>query len=133
MKSKNRDKPENKAAALKFDGINAPKLVAKGSGEQAKQIIQLALENNVHIHNDPMLVSVLSRLELGEEIPEQLYLTVAKIIAFAYFLQSQKSDGYHTPTSSILNSVEPDNIIDPNSNDNSSTQFLNHEKSDSEE
>lgn len=80
------------AAALKYDGKNAPTLVAKGTGALAKQIIEKAIENDVHVHNDPVLLEVLSRLELGEEIPEQLYLAVAKIIAFAYFLQGKHPD-----------------------------------------
>ena len=80
---------DTKATALKYDGEAAPKLVAKGSGLVAEQIIAVAKENNIHIHNDPILLEVLSRLELGDEIPQQLYLAVAKIIAFAYFLQGK--------------------------------------------
>ena len=78
-----------KAAALKYDGTQTPRIVAKGEGNVAERIIQLAKENDIHIHNDPILLQVLSRLELGDEIPEQLYLAVAKIIAFAYFLQDK--------------------------------------------
>lgn len=85
---------QNKAAALKYDGQNAPQLVAKGSGELADKIIELAKKHNIHVHQDPMLLEVLSNLELGDEIPEELYLAVAKIIAFAYFLQGKHPD-YH--------------------------------------
>lgn len=81
-----------KAAALKYDGVNAPRLVAKGDGPLAEQIVALAEENEVHVHYDPLLLDVLSRLELGDEIPETLYLAVAKIIAFAYFLQGKHPD-----------------------------------------
>ena len=94
--------PPPKAAALKYDGENAPVMVAKGSGELAKQIIEEAKANDVHIHNDPTLIEVLSRLELGDEIPENLYLAVAKIIAFAYFLQ-----GKH-PENCIPNHNQPE-------------------------
>jgi|GEM_PF-94734 len=83
---------KNKAAALKYDGENAPKLVAKGSGQLAEKIIEQARMHDVHIHNDPMLIEVLSKLELGDEIPRPLYLAVAKIIAFAYFLQGKHPD-----------------------------------------
>ncbi len=79
----------NRAAALKYDGKKAPTIVAKGTGSIAKKIIDIAEKNDVHIHNDPLLLEVLSNLELGDEIPEQLYLAVAKIIAFAYFLQGK--------------------------------------------
>ncbi|MFT6732202.1 MAG: flagellar biosynthesis protein [Polaribacter sp.] len=78
-----------KAAALKYDGRNTPKIVAKGDGELAQKIVSLAKENDVHIHYDPLLIDVLSRLELDEEIPETLFLAVAKIIAFAYYLQGK--------------------------------------------
>ncbi|TQV71423.1 hypothetical protein FLL45_19910 [Aliikangiella marina] len=89
--------PPAKAAALKYDGENAPTIVAKGSGELAKEIIAAAEANDVHIHNDPTLIEVLSRLELGDEIPENLYLAVAKIIAFAYFLQGKHPDYQKAP------------------------------------
>lgn len=78
-----------KAAALKYDGTNTPKLIAKGEGEIAKEIVSIAQQNDVHIHYDPLLLDVLSRLEMGDEIPETLYLAVAKIIAFAYYLQGK--------------------------------------------
>ena len=81
-----------KAAALKYDGINTPKLIAKGDGAMAQQIVSLAEENDVHIHYDPLLLNVLTQLELGDEIPETLYLAVAKIIAFAYYLQGKHPD-----------------------------------------
>ena len=81
-----------KAAALKYDGKNTPKITAKGDGELAQKIVSLAKENDVHIHYDPLLIDVLSRLELDEEIPETLFLAVAKIIAFAYYLQGKHPD-----------------------------------------
>lgn len=81
-----------KAAALKYDGVNTPKLIAKGDGQLAEQILALAAENEVHVHYDPLLLDVLTRLELGDEIPETLYLAVAKIIAFAYYLQGKHPD-----------------------------------------
>ena len=89
---KKNSKKNSKAAALHYDGKNSPKVVAKGSGLLAEKIIMSAEEHNIHIHKDPILLEVLSKLELGDEIPEQLYLTVAKIIAFAYFLQGKHPD-----------------------------------------
>lgn len=90
------------AAALKYDGHNTPSLVAKGQGEVAEKIIQIAHEHDIHIHSDPVLLSVLSQLELGQEIPKELYLAVAKIIAFAYFLQDKHPDNtIHSKISSI--------------------------------
>ncbi len=90
----NQPPTKTKAAALKYDGEHTPKVVAKGEGELAEEIIKIAKQNQVHIHYDPLLLEVLSRLELNEEIPETLYLAVAKIIAFAYYLQGKHPKGY---------------------------------------
>ncbi|MGH1462441.1 MAG: EscU/YscU/HrcU family type III secretion system export apparatus switch protein [Neptuniibacter sp.] len=83
-----------KAIALKYDqdGSHAPLIVAKGMGEIAEQIIQLAEENNIHIHESPELVEVLIRLELGDEIPESLYRAIAEVIAFAYSLKQDQNE-----------------------------------------
>ncbi|MCV2401367.1 EscU/YscU/HrcU family type III secretion system export apparatus switch protein [Marinomonas sp. C2222] len=76
-----------KAVALKYDYTKAPTVVAKGSGQLAEKIMAVAKENNVMLHQSPELVEMLSTLELGEEIPEALYLAVAEIIAFAHSLK----------------------------------------------
>jgi flagellar biosynthesis protein len=92
------------AAALKYDGINAPTLIAKGQADIAEKIIAEAKAHNIHIHQDPVLLSVLSQLDLGQEIPHQLYLAVAKIIAFAYFLQGKHPD-YNTNNESYTTDI----------------------------
>jgi len=85
------DKPEErqKAIALNYDHDRPPTLTAKGQGLIAEQIIALAKENDIHIHESPELVEVLLRLELGEEIPENLYRAIAEVIAFAYSLKQE--------------------------------------------
>lgn len=98
----------SKAVALKYDGENAPKVVAKGNNNVAEEIVSIAEQNDVHVHYDPLLLNVLSKLELGDEIPETLYLAVAKIIAFAYYLQGKHPDS----NAPIANSVE--NLVDMN-------------------
>ncbi|WP_444998166.1 EscU/YscU/HrcU family type III secretion system export apparatus switch protein [Aliikangiella sp. IMCC44359] len=115
------ESPQSKAAALKYDGKNAPKLVAKGQGQLAQKIIETAKKNDIHIHNDPILLEVLARLELGDEIPHSLYLAVAKIIAFAYFLQGKHPDyenSPHSPTpqeENLLNHTQsPSGYIEKN-------------------
>ncbi len=77
---------DKKAVALKYEKYkdNAPKVVAKGKGEVAKKIIEVAKEHGVYIKEDPDLVEVLSGLDLYEEIPEDLYKVVAEILAFIY-------------------------------------------------
>lgn len=86
---------ENKqAVALKYDQEKgtAPKLIAKGKGFIAEQILALAQEHDIHIHENPELLEVLIRLELGDEIPETLYRAIAEVIAFAYNLKHNSDD-----------------------------------------
>ena len=82
------------AVALKYDGKNSPKVTAKGSQELAEQIIELAKKHNVPLSENKELVTLLSTLELGEEIPEILYLAVAEVIAFAYMLKGKVPEGF---------------------------------------
>ena len=74
------------AAALKYDieKDNAPNLIAKGKGELAKKIISQAEKNNIPIEEDEDIVEVLLQLELGAEIPEELYQTVAELLSFIF-------------------------------------------------
>jgi len=73
-----------KAIALHYDYNNAPVITAKGAGYVAERIMQVAEEHGVLLHKSPELVEVLGSLELGDEIPEALYLAVAEIIAFSH-------------------------------------------------
>ncbi|MGI2197798.1 EscU/YscU/HrcU family type III secretion system export apparatus switch protein [Shewanella baltica] len=77
------------AVALSYDGRNAPKIVATGEGLIAEEIIALAKANGVYIHQDPHLSHFLQLLELGEEIPKELYLLIAELIAFVYILDGK--------------------------------------------
>ncbi|MBR7888668.1 EscU/YscU/HrcU family type III secretion system export apparatus switch protein [Marinomonas sp. A79] len=79
-----------KAIALRYDYSSAPTVTAKGSGKIAEKIMAVAKENDVLLHQSPELVEMLSSLELGEEIPEALYLAVAEIIAFAHNLKKHQ-------------------------------------------
>ncbi len=83
---------EKSAVALRYDAEagSAPKVVAKGRGLIAEQILALAEEHNIHIHQSPELIEVLIRLELGDEIPEALYRAIAEVIAFAYGLKKEE-------------------------------------------
>lgn len=75
-----------KAVAILYDSQStaSPKVVATGKGEVARKIIEVAREAGVHIQEDANLVELLSKIELGEEIPTELYQTVAEILAFVY-------------------------------------------------
>ena len=77
------------AVALFYDGVTTPTLSAKGAGDLAEKIITLAKEYDIPIHEEPGLVSVLAKLKLGEEIPRELYIAVAEVIAFAYMIKGK--------------------------------------------
>lgn len=73
------------AVALRYaDGDRAPKILASGAGEIAKRIIRLAEDNNIPVSRDDSLVDILSKLDVGYEIPAETYRAVAEILAFLY-------------------------------------------------
>ncbi len=80
------------AAALKYDAKKdaAPRVTARGRGLIAEKIIQLARKNDVPIKSDPALVQVLSKLDLDEQIPAELYKAVAEILAFVYTVNGKR-------------------------------------------
>ena len=82
----NDDNIASQAVALFFDGQHAPQVIAKGHGEDAQRIIDVAKENHIPLLDNPELVKLLAKLELEDEIPTSLYSTIAHIIAFAYEL-----------------------------------------------
>ncbi len=79
-----------RAVALHYNGRGAPRLVAKGGGEVAEQIIKTALEHGVPLQEDPALVAALARIDLGREIPRELYVAVAQVLAFAWSVTGRK-------------------------------------------
>ncbi len=86
------------AIALHYDGIKAPVVTAKGSGDVAKRIIEIAKEHNIPLKEDAALVELLAQLQLGDDIPEPLFIAVAEVIAFAYFLSGKRPEGYEKTT-----------------------------------
>lgn len=86
---KKKYQPPPSAVALHYDGKNAPAVIAKGSGESARQILAIAEKHNIPLREDPELLGLLARLDLGQQIPENLYLAVAQIIAFAYYISGK--------------------------------------------
>ncbi len=80
-----------KAAAIKYDQAQsmAPKVVAKGKGRIAEQIIQVARENDVPLHEDGNLAAILEAMELETEIPAELYRAVAEVLVFIYRLNGK--------------------------------------------
>lgn len=79
------DKPK-KAVALRYDEQKdeAPRILASGSGLIAKTILEKAKEAGIHIQENPDLIELLSKVPVGEQIPPELYQTVAEVLAFVY-------------------------------------------------
>jgi flagellar biosynthesis protein len=83
-------KKQDTALALKYQpkSDNAPRVTAKGKGKVAEKIIEIAKKNNIYIHNDPDLIEILSQLDINDEIPPDLYIVAAELLAFVYSLNS---------------------------------------------
>lgn len=87
------EKKKNKSAiALSYDPEEeAPKVIASGKGILADKIIEKAKESNVPVHRDDKLAATLSKLEIGDMIPPELYEAVAEILVFVDALEKIKS------------------------------------------
>jgi flagellar biosynthesis protein len=85
-------KKPKKAVALKYKPGNdhAPRVTAKGTGRLAERIIEMARKHGIPVKDDPDLVEVLSRLDLHDQIPPELYVVVAELLAFVYRLNQKK-------------------------------------------
>ena len=75
-----------KAAALKYEREKdrTPRLVAKGTGPIAEKIVELARKAGVEVLEDRELVEFLVALNVGQEIPPELYKAVAEVLAYVY-------------------------------------------------
>ena len=85
-----KDKQKRKGAvALRYNEARdqAPVVVAKGWGEIAQKILDLARENDIPLYEDSDLLEVLSKLDITEEIPPELYQAVAEVLAYVYRLK----------------------------------------------
>ena len=80
------------AVALEYDpSEEAPKIIATGKGVLAEKIIEKAKEANVPIHEDEKLAKTLSKLEIGDMIPPELYEVVAEILVFVDDMDRMKA------------------------------------------
>lgn len=93
------EQKDKKAVALTYEPnkYQAPRVIAKGTGEVADKIINKAKEHNIKIHEDKALIQLLYQLEINEQIPEKLYPVIAEIFALVYqaeqILERVKNDG----------------------------------------
>ena len=89
------NKTQRSATALQYEGKQAPTVTAQGHAELADEIVALAREHGVLIHEDEELTKLLRQIELGDQIPKELYLLIAELIAFSYVLQGKFPDEWH--------------------------------------
>lgn len=88
---KSNDQSRQRAVALQYDGgVAAPIVVASGMGTLAEKIVETAIEHEVPVFEDHGLATVLSQLELGQEIPDELYQAIVDI--YVYFLNYSLKD-----------------------------------------
>lgn len=83
------------AVSLHYDGENAPTVSAKGEGDIARRILEIASAHDIPIYQNAELLQFLSRVDLDAEIPPELYVAVAEIIAFAYRLKDRVPASYY--------------------------------------
>ncbi|HKO69312.1 MAG TPA: EscU/YscU/HrcU family type III secretion system export apparatus switch protein [Bradyrhizobium sp.] len=77
------------AVALHYDKTGAPRVVAKGRGSLGAKIIDVAKANDIPIEENEILAGALSRIELGDEIPAELYKAVAEVLVFVLRLSGR--------------------------------------------
>lgn len=88
---KEKEKPKTAVALAYEPGDRAPKILATGKGEVAERIIETAKENDVPFYKDNKLAETLSKLEIGDTIPPELYEVVAEILVFVDDMDRMKA------------------------------------------
>ncbi len=87
--AKRDNNPLKTAVALTYSQSDvAPRVVAKGRGAVAEQIILRAHEHGVYVHESPELIALLMQVDLDQRIPAQLYVAVSELLAWIYRLES---------------------------------------------
>lgn len=87
----------NKVATLQYKGKKTPIVSAIGENEQAKEILELAKKHNVPVYEDEDLVNLLTKIDIGDAVPAELFEWVASAIAFAFFARNEVPEGF-SPT-----------------------------------
>ena len=86
-----KNKTKTSAVSLQYNqgGDRAPKVTAKGQGWLADKIIAMAQKQNIPIKKDKDLMELLEKIDVGQEIPEELYKIVAELLAWVYDLNKE--------------------------------------------
>jgi flagellar biosynthesis protein len=79
--------PRRRATALRYEGTGAPRVVATGGGHVAERILEHARAAGVPVREDPALASALAAMDVGHEVPEELWVAVAEVLVWAYELE----------------------------------------------
>jgi flagellar biosynthesis protein len=87
---------KDQALALFYDGGQAPVVSDQKSGEAAQKLIQQALDLGIPIYENPQLLEQLSELQMGQQVPTELYQLIAEILAFAFFIQGKAPENYES-------------------------------------
>ena len=82
--------PSKEAVALAYGHRDTPVVAATGRGELAERILQEARKHGVMVTKDPVLLAMLSRLDLDQEIPPELYQAVAVLLSWVYWLKGMQ-------------------------------------------
>jgi len=77
------------AVALHYDKTGAPRVIAKGRGSIGEKIIEVAKAHNIPVEENEVLAGALSNVELGDEIPVELYKAVAEVLIFVLGLSGR--------------------------------------------
>jgi len=91
VRQEEKKKPKTAVALAYEPGDMAPKILATGKGEVAERIIETAKENDVPFYKDNKLAETLSKLEIGDTIPPELYDVVAEILVFVDDMDRMKA------------------------------------------
>ena len=83
---------EKNAVALLYNDLKTPVLTAKGENQVAWEIIEAAQRSGVLVAEDPVLAETLSHLELNQEIPEEVFQSVAVILSWVYWVKGKQPD-----------------------------------------
>ena len=78
------------AIVLEYGRHTTPRVTAKGQNEMARRILEEAQKQGVYVAEDPQLLALLSRLDVGEEIPQDMYTAVAVILSWVYWLKGMQ-------------------------------------------
>lgn len=91
--SSSRQKQQSAVALAYQGGDAAPKVVARGKGLMAEEIIKRAGDAGVFVHESKELVALLMQIDLDRQIPPQLYRAIAELLAWLYHIESGKASG----------------------------------------